>query len=168
MNDVVTRVHFDLPDTIPHKPIFPLELPSNNEQPTHTEPFSACDLGAEPPSEAAAYETEFPAAAPVTRVSNIPLPQTNAPQVPQFKRLIDRLLANGLIDLQDKIIWEQLCKSASTEQGSLYIMKTWEKNDKAGRRMPNAPQCHTPDSSLFPGATTTSFRLDNFLLIMGD
>jgi len=169
MNEVVTRVHFDLPDTIPNKPIlFPLELPLNNEQLTHTVPFSACKLGDEPPSETAPHDAEYPAAVPVTRASNIPLPHTNAPQVPQFERLIDRLLANGLIDLQDKIIWEQLCQSASTEQGSSYIMKTWEKNDKAGRRMPHAPQCHTPDSSPFPGATTTSFRLDNFLLLMGD
>ncbi len=47
-------------------------------------------------------------------------------------------------------------------------MAKWKSNDAAGRRWKDGPKCLTPDQTLFPGATTTSFRLDDFLLLMGD
>jgi hypothetical protein len=47
-------------------------------------------------------------------------------------------------------------------------MAKWKSNDTKGRCRKDGPKCLTPDQTLFPEATTTSFRLDNFLLLMGD
>ena len=101
-------------------------------------------------------------------VSNIPLPDPAPPLVTQFPLVVDRLLSQGQIDAADKTEWQKICTAQGELLGTLFIVKTWRKNYEEGRRVDNAPCCYSPDQTLFPGATTTTFRLDNFLLLMGD
>ena len=97
--------------------------------------------------------------------SDIPLPHEEAPVEEQFPRLVDRLVKHNIIDPHDKVEWQRLCETVSKEAASHYVMKKWRENDVAGRRWVDGPKCFSPDQGLFPGA---SFRLDNFLLLMGD
>jgi len=105
---------------------------------------------------------------PAAEKSDIPLPHENAPVEDQFPQLVDRLLKYDILDPQDKVEWQRLCASVSKEAATHFVMAKWKSNDAAGRRWKDGPKCFTPDQTLFPGATTTSFRLDNFLLLMGD
>jgi hypothetical protein len=66
-----------------------------------------------------------------------------------------------------QVEWKRLRETVSKEAASHCVMKRWKENDGAGRRWVDGPKCFSPDQGLFPGATTTSFRLDNFLLLMG-
>jgi hypothetical protein len=95
-----------------------------------------------------------------TEESDIPLPHEDALVEVQFPRLVDRLIKHNIIDESNKVEW----MSATVSKGAAvqYIMRQWKKNDMAGRRWVDGPKCYSPDQAMFPGATTTPFRLDNF------
>ena len=135
-----------------------------SDQPSEKDEPQQPPVAASTPLTAAAMHT----AQEKDDVSNIPLPDPAPPSVAQFPLLVDRLLKQGQIDTADKIEWQKICTAQGALHGTLFIVKTWRKNYEEGRRVENAPRCYAPDQTLFPGATTTTFRLDNFLLLMGD
>ncbi len=132
-----------------------LELPLINDEREATRP------------EVARQANEKKREEPDVEKSDIPLPHEEAPVEEQFPRLVDRLLKHGILDPQDKVEWQRLCATVSKEAAIHYVKAKWKCNGTADRRWKDGPKCLTPDA-LFPGATTTSFRLENFLLLMGD
>jgi hypothetical protein len=103
--------------------------------------------------------------------SNIPLPSSGKDSEgtvqARLKSFISRLHTAGVCSSTQMKSW-------SSHPGNPHvtreILQAWSDWDREGHRLPNSSafKCIKPDAEKDPNATSTSFRLDNFIMMLGE
>jgi hypothetical protein len=99
--------------------------------------------------------------------SEIPLPnpEETINTAEAMQNLAKRLLENELISIDQYMAFEE-----KSDVSALHtLIKSWWENDKEGKRSAESPLLKNLelDKEKYPNATTSPFRLDNFVLLMG-